>query len=220
MPALATTESCMHAPACCCHRDVTEWKLQQGGRGQCPVCLLRGTQQHEACELPGGLCDCSTAHMRVGAPRTSRQLTAHPCVTSPSISSVILPLHQGNPLCVQETWGLLGADTDTEQTVVAVAIARLSEPALVTHQMSHGSFAGTGKALSVAAGRLSYTHGLKVQPGLLLCCSQLLEVGIWRRLCFARQQPCVHVPQCMQWYMSMCMVADGAEHWRIQATCL
>lgn len=54
------------------------------------------------------------------------------------------------------------ADTGLEQTVVAIAIAKLSEPAVVAAQTRHGSFAGTGKALSVAAGRLSYTHGLKV----------------------------------------------------------
>ena len=48
-----------------------------------------------------------------------------------------------------------------QQTVVAVAIAKLNEAAMVAQQQHHGSFAGTGKALSVAAGRLSYTHSLK-----------------------------------------------------------
>ena len=65
---------------------------------------------------------------------------------------------------MQETWGLLEGDIGLHQTVVAVAIAKLSEPAAVAQLKGHGSFAGTGKALSVAAGRLSYTHGLKVSP--------------------------------------------------------
>ena len=66
-------------------------------------------------------------------------------------------------MSVQGTWGLLDSDSDTHHTVVAVGIAKLSEPAVVTQQKSHGSFAGTGRALSVAAGRLSYIHGLKAR---------------------------------------------------------
>ena len=46
--------------------------------------------------------------------------------------------------------------------MVAVAIAKLAEPAVVAQHMGGGSFVGTGKALSAAAGRLSYVHDLKV----------------------------------------------------------
>ena len=67
---------------------------------------------------------------------------------------------------MQETWDLVIPDTGLEQTMVAIAIAKLSEPAVVAQQKGHGSFAGTGKALSVAAGRLSYTHGLKVHASI------------------------------------------------------
>lgn len=61
---------------------------------------------------------------------------------------------------------MLPPDSSGEQTVVAVAIAKLSEPAVVVAAPIRGSFGGTGKAASAAAGRLSYTYGLKVLP----CC--------------------------------------------------
>ena len=63
---------------------------------------------------------------------------------------------------VQECWDLLRPDNIDERTVVAVAIARLGEPAEVGGARGGGSFLGTGRALSAAAGRLSYVHGLKV----------------------------------------------------------
>ena len=63
---------------------------------------------------------------------------------------------------------MLPQDTGSQQTVVAVAIAKLSEPAVVVAAPTGGSFGGTGKAASVAAGRLSYVYGLKVRPGVRL----------------------------------------------------
>ena len=57
---------------------------------------------------------------------------------------------------------MLRPDGSSERTIVAVAIARLGEPAEVTRARDGGSFVGTGRALSAAAGRLSYVHGLKV----------------------------------------------------------
>jgi len=65
--------------------------------------------------------------------------------------------------CTQETWGLLRPDAGDERTVVAVAVARLGEPAEVARARDGGSFVGTGRALSAAAGRLSYVHGLKAR---------------------------------------------------------
>lgn len=51
--------------------------------------------------------------------------------------------------------------------MVAVAIAKLGEAAVVGRYTGGGSFIGTGRALSAAAGRLSYVYGLKVStaPG-------------------------------------------------------
>ena len=54
---------------------------------------------------------------------------------------------------------MLPPDAGTEQTVVAVAIAKLSEPAVVVAAPVRGSFMGTGKAASAAAGRLSLCLG-------------------------------------------------------------
>lgn len=62
---------------------------------------------------------------------------------------------------VQETAGLLTPDAGTGKTAVAVAIAKLGEPAVVAQFAGGGSFVGTGRALSSAAGRLSYVYGLK-----------------------------------------------------------
>ena len=77
---------------------------------------------------------------------------------------------------------MLPQDAGAQQTVVAVAIAKLSEPAVVVAAPVRGSFGGTGKAVSVAAGRLSYVYGLKVGlPGAARwlqarqCCTGLLH---------------------------------------------
>jgi hypothetical protein len=65
-------------------------------------------------------------------------------------------------LAMQETWGmLLGGDADGGLTAVAVGIAKLGESAAVAAHKDISSFVGTGRALSVAAGRLSYVHALK-----------------------------------------------------------
>ena len=57
---------------------------------------------------------------------------------------------------------LAGGDADGRLTAVAVGVAKLGEPALVIAHKDASSFAGTGRALSAAAGRISYVHGLKV----------------------------------------------------------
>jgi hypothetical protein len=62
---------------------------------------------------------------------------------------------------IQETAGLLMPDAGSSKTAVAVAIAKLGEPAVVAQFRGGGSFIGTGRALSAAAGRLSYVFGLK-----------------------------------------------------------
>lgn len=64
---------------------------------------------------------------------------------------------------MQETAGLLPPDVGSSKTAVAVAIAKLGEPAVVAQFKGGGSFIGTGRALSAAAGRLSYVYGLKVR---------------------------------------------------------
>jgi acyl transferase domain-containing protein len=64
-------------------------------------------------------------------------------------------------MLVQETAGLLTPDAGGSKTAVAVAIAKLGEPAVVAQFAGGGSFIGTGRALSAAAGRLSYVYGLK-----------------------------------------------------------
>lgn len=63
---------------------------------------------------------------------------------------------------MQMTLGMLESDQNGQLTVVAVGIAKLGEPAYIGSNKGGGPFVGTGKALSVAAGRLSYLHGLKV----------------------------------------------------------
>ena len=64
---------------------------------------------------------------------------------------------------MQDTWRMLiRGDTDGGLTAVAVGIAKLGEPAVLATQKEASSFMGTGRALSAAAGRLSYVHGLKV----------------------------------------------------------
>ena len=58
---------------------------------------------------------------------------------------------------------LAGGDADGGLTAVAVGIAKLGEPAAVAGYKEASSFLGTGRALSVAAGRISYMHGLKAR---------------------------------------------------------
>ena len=75
------------------------------------------------------------------------------------------------PTDMQDTWMMLvGGDTDGGLTAVAVGIAKLGEPAVLATHKEASSFVGTGRALSAAAGRLSYVHGLKV-------CDRLLVLG-------------------------------------------
>ena len=58
---------------------------------------------------------------------------------------------------------MAGGDADGRLTAVAVGVAKLGEPAVLATHVGASSFIGTGRALSVAAGRLSYIHGLKVR---------------------------------------------------------
>ena len=60
-----------------------------------------------------------------------------------------------------------------QQTAVAVGIAKLGEPAAVAAGnaaavAAGSSYVGTGRALSAAAGRISYCYGLKGPSGGLL----------------------------------------------------
>lgn len=71
---------------------------------------------------------------------------------------------------MQDTWGLLQPDVSADKTVVAVGIARMGEPAIIAQYRGTSSYRGTGMALSAAAGRLSYIHGLKVST-MRLCLS-------------------------------------------------
>ena len=71
----------------------------------------------------------------------------------------------------QETWRMLPTDASGEFTAVAIGIAKLGEHALVLEASKQGGgFVASGRASSVAAGRLSYVNGLKVQPTLLHAC--------------------------------------------------
>ena len=78
---------------------------------------------------------------------------------------------------------LAGGDSGSGLTAVAVGIAKLGEPAVMAMRKEASSFVGTGRALSAAAGRLSYMHGLRVRrylasrPGgglLSTCCLERL----------------------------------------------
>jgi len=72
-----------------------------------------------------------------------------------------LVLHQHS--VVQETWSMLLPDTGDSMTAVAVGIAKLGDPAVVLGAAKlGGGFVASGRAPSVAAGRLSYIHGLRV----------------------------------------------------------
>ena len=71
---------------------------------------------------------------------------------------------------LQDTWRMLaGGDASGGLTAVAVGIAKLGEPAVMAMHKEASSFTGTGRALSAAAGRLSYMHGLRVRPNLATC---------------------------------------------------
>lgn len=75
-------------------------------------------------------------------------------------------------LLLEETAGLLTSDATAGpaalSTAIMVAIAKLGEPPVVAAGAAAAvgtgsSFIGTGRALSAAAGRLSYVYGLKVR---------------------------------------------------------
>ena len=66
---------------------------------------------------------------------------------------------------------MLTTDVGGECTAVAVGIAKLGEPAVVSEASKQGgSFVASGRASSVAAGRLSYVNGLKVKSTTLHAC--------------------------------------------------
>ena len=68
-----------------------------------------------------------------------------------------------SPLRIHKSaWELLSTDMDARLTAVAVGIARLGEAPVSAMNVSARAFQGTGRALSAAAGRLSYTYNLKV----------------------------------------------------------
>lgn len=76
------------------------------------------------------------------------------------------PLNERFHVDIQETWSMLAPDTGAEMTAVAVGIARLAEPAVATAAApGGGGFVASGRAASVAAGRLSFFYGLKVRLG-------------------------------------------------------
>ena len=85
---------------------------------------------------------------------------------------------------MQDTWRMLiGGDADGGLTAVAVGIAKLGEPAVLATHKEASSFVGTGRALSAAAGRLSYVHGLKVCCCLPAVC---LPPVLARRYCITQ----------------------------------
>ena len=64
---------------------------------------------------------------------------------------------------LQGAWELVAADKGSHLTVVAVGIARIGEAPVVAMNAGGRAFQGTGRALSAAAGRLSYTYSLKAR---------------------------------------------------------
>lgn len=93
----------------------------------------------------------------------------HLVLTSPHAEAALLDPQQR--VLLEEAAGLLAPDNGVpgsltwKQTAVAVGIAKLGEPAAVVAGnaaavAAGSSYVGTGRALSVAAGRLSYTFGL------------------------------------------------------------
>jgi acyl transferase domain-containing protein len=121
-----------------------------------------------------------------------------------------------------ETAGLAGPDNDSHQTAVAVGIAKLGEPALITVGTAAAvaggsSFVGTGRALSAAAGRISYTYGLKGQAVSIdtACSSSLVGTHYVRRAisggeCSRGISAGVTLP--MNWETTAMFAAAGA--WR------
>ena len=69
---------------------------------------------------------------------------------------------------VQGAWELVSADKGASLTVVAVGMARIAEAPVVAAHTGGRAFQGTGRALSAAAGRLSYVYSLKVSPPLII----------------------------------------------------
>ena len=65
---------------------------------------------------------------------------------------------------MQAAFELVQLDTGASSTAVAVGIAKLGEPAVVANYKDRSGFLASGRGLSVAAGRISYTYGLKVIP--------------------------------------------------------
>ena len=87
----------------------------------------------------------------------------------PNMTFAAAHLHTSPFTCIyqQECWGLLAPDGPSDLTAVAVGLAKLGDPAvLLKAAKSGGGFVASGKAPSVAAGRLSYIHALKVFPRL------------------------------------------------------
>lgn len=78
------------------------------------------------------------------------------------------PLKEGMCARDQESWNLLPHEEDALMTSVAVGIAKLGEPPYVASSKGGAAFTASGRALSVAAGRLSFVYGLKVGPLMLL----------------------------------------------------
>ena len=77
----------------------------------------------------------------------------------------------------QETWAMLPPDAGSETTAIAVGIAKLGEPAVALQAAKYGGgFVASGRASSVAAGRLSYVNGLKVTSSFLLLVMLQIEI--------------------------------------------
>ena len=98
---------------------------------------------------------------------------------------------------LQETWSMLVQDTGDSMTAVAIGIAKLGDPAVVLGAAkSGGGFVASGRAPSVAAGRLSYTHGLKVSVppshfSVLQCSRQQLRRADHQVMFLPDQKFCV-----------------------------
>lgn len=85
---------------------------------------------------------------------------------------------------------MLSPDGNGGMTAVAVGIAKLGEPAVALQAAKYGGgFVASGRASSVAAGRLSYVNGLKVGVwpylvGSAVCCCSLTCTGCFVSHCF------------------------------------
>lgn len=73
---------------------------------------------------------------------------------------------------MQAAYELVQPDMGASMTAVAVGIAKLGEPTVVANHKDRSGFLASGRGLSVAAGRISYTYGLKVIPLLFLALLQ------------------------------------------------